>query len=349
MDRGYELSPMANLFCEYGTERETGPSTARVVANIATKPNLSREDVVDTQDWNNNIFTRYRLQEPELSLLQQTITELQIFIQRMARLIPERTSYFLVDPEDNATCLLGGSQTPAQLQAAWTMIAKRMEAAQQFILKYQEEYKGGTIPSSPVSTNNELHAELKDISLPESKLRYVYAEFPRHSAARTSADRREIRAERSWDHIVTIPAWMREEDENSVEGPYEPTLSSVGKQTERETGPRKKDKPRRETDDVANRRVSFAPSQEITTGSIPLVPPQEATPSGALLGSGTPFRSQTTFFKGAEGETVPLFPRHRKEQQPGATGNLLHGLATPSGPSSFQTPRFNPVLIPRHG
>lgn len=272
MERGYEMSPMANLYWEYGTERETGPSTARIVANIAIKPNLSREDVIDTRNWNSNVFTCYRLQESELSVVQQTVTELQIFIQRMAKLILECMGYFIVDPEDNATRLLEGSQTLAQLQAAWTMIMKRMEAAQQFIMKYQEEYKGETTPSSPVSTTNELHAELKEISSPESKLRYIYAEFPRHSTARTSADRREIRAERNWDHIVTIPAWMREDDNDLMDKPYEPTLSSVGDRSEREAEPGKKDKPGREGND-ASKRVSFAPSQGNPSGAISLVPP----------------------------------------------------------------------------
>jgi hypothetical protein len=155
MDRGYKLSPMANLYREFLMERETGPSTTRAVANIATKPNLSADDVVDTYTWNKDSFTRYALRET--GAIQQTITELQIFIQKMVALITECTMYFIVDPGENGMRLLEGSQTLAQLQAAWTMISKRMEAAQKFILKYQEEYKGTAVPTSPVSTTVDLH------------------------------------------------------------------------------------------------------------------------------------------------------------------------------------------------
>ena len=118
--------------------------------------------------------------------------ELQIFIQKMAGLIPEHNTYFIVDPGDNSIRLLEGSQTLSQLQAAWTMISKRMEAAQRFILKYQEKYKGTTVPSSPISTATDLHTQLEEITSSDDKLWHIYSTFPRHSAGQSSADRREI-------------------------------------------------------------------------------------------------------------------------------------------------------------
>jgi len=314
---------MANLYREFLTERETGASTARAVANITTKPNLSAEDVVDSHAWNKNSFMRYVLRDADS--LQQTITELQIFIQKMAALIPERSKYFIVDPGDNGMHLLQGSQTLAQLPAAWTMISKRMEAAQRFILKYQEEYKGTRVPLSLVSTATDLHQQLEDLTVYDDRLRYMYSEFPHHNVAQTAADHREIKADRNWDYIVTVPHWMKEVVANEPEDDYEPTISSLGRHDE-EQEPERTELEREET---ANRCVSFFPVHT-------------APPDIPLLGTGTPFESQSSFFQNPKGDPIAPFPKHRRAQHQADPTNLLHGLATPSGPSSFQMPRFNP-------
>ncbi|KIM47371.1 hypothetical protein M413DRAFT_7868 [Hebeloma cylindrosporum] len=320
---------MANLFREYGTERESGPSTSRVVVSIATKPNLSQDDVVDTKTWNPNAFTRYRLRDDEHEKAQQTITELQIFIQQMAKLILERTTYFIVDPDDNASRLLEGSQTPAQLQAAWTMLSKCMEAAQHFILKYQEEYKGGIVPTSPASTKPELHEELGNLDNNSEKLRFAYAEFPRHSVVHSSADKREIKTDRNWEYIVTLPAWMREMLDNQSSYDDRRTISSVGDTTERRQLPENEVY---ECSRSEERWVAFAHPEPQPNPSMVAIP---------LLGTGTPFRSQTTFFQTEKGQPIEPFPKHKSDKH-SEGGNLLHGLATPSGPTSFHTPRFDP-------
>jgi hypothetical protein len=108
---------------------------------------------------------------------------MQVYLQHMVALIPERKSYFIVDPNDTGIKLLGGAQSLGQLQAAWLMISKRMDAAQRFVKKYEEEYKGeGEPPNSPALTALELHQEVGEEKYYASKLRTIYGKFPQHNA-----------------------------------------------------------------------------------------------------------------------------------------------------------------------
>ncbi|KAF9536053.1 hypothetical protein CPC08DRAFT_771764 [Agrocybe pediades] len=166
MEEGYAMSLMATLFREYAAEGETGSSTMSRTVWISTHPSLKPDDVVDTVNENEDGYMRYKLEDKLLRKVVTTVTELQVFVQRMAALLPERNgSYFIVDPEEVVDKTLTGAQTMSQLYAAWMILTKRTEAAQRFIVKYQEEYKGEPSPSSPVSTSASLHKELQEISV----------------------------------------------------------------------------------------------------------------------------------------------------------------------------------------
>ena len=172
MEKGYSLSPMYSLWLEYCNEGEASKSTQSRVVFYATKPSLARDEVVDRGA--NTSTDRYTVHRPLLEQISHTVNELQVFIQHMASLIEERHSYFQVDPDDTSLKVLGGAETTSQLHAAWIGLTSCLSAAQTFMLKYQQEYQDAPVPTSPVSTNPDIHRYITSLPDIDDRLRSIY-------------------------------------------------------------------------------------------------------------------------------------------------------------------------------
>ena len=178
MENGYSLSPMYNLWLEYCNEGEASKSTQSRVVFYATKPSLARDEVVDRGA--DTSTQCYMVHKPLFEQIGRTVNELQVFIQHMAGLIDERSTYFQVDPDDTLLKVLGGAETTSQLHAAWLGLTSRLGAAQKFMLKYQQEYQNAPVPPSPVSTNPDIHRFISGLPDIDDKLRNIHGTIPRY-------------------------------------------------------------------------------------------------------------------------------------------------------------------------
>jgi hypothetical protein len=77
-------------------------------------------------------------------------------------MVPTRTRFFCVDPEDAILSTLRGSGNAAQISAAWELMRKRLELGREFLNKYVKEFKNPDYIEdfSPASTSKELTDEL---------------------------------------------------------------------------------------------------------------------------------------------------------------------------------------------
>ena len=115
----YKDSLMAKLMEQYsGEEDNTNLSTEAWVTLLATKDDLEPELVERVEDLNKGI-TKYKLSDDFLENLHKASTELQVFVEKAAELLEERTRHFIVDPKDTLIHILRGTSSLPQLNVAW--------------------------------------------------------------------------------------------------------------------------------------------------------------------------------------------------------------------------------------
>ncbi|KAK6996605.1 hypothetical protein R3P38DRAFT_2565369, partial [Favolaschia claudopus] len=153
MEKGYEESSMGRLHKEYLSSGELYASTYNSVQLLATQTKLSKGDIWDRGVAKVDSPPRFQISPTLLSRISRVSAELQEFLRRAAALIPGRTTFFVVDPEDSCLPILSGAQDLHQLEAAWELLRSRLELGHRFFLKYTEEFKDKeTAPVSPAST-----------------------------------------------------------------------------------------------------------------------------------------------------------------------------------------------------
>lgn len=114
MENGYAMSPMYALYLEYAQEDKDRHSVSRRAAWLAASLNLDLEDVQESGGNGNSAEEqKYRITSNLLSRIQQTINKFQVFLERMAGLIPERRKgqFFVIDPGDMIIRTLTKSQS----------------------------------------------------------------------------------------------------------------------------------------------------------------------------------------------------------------------------------------------
>lgn len=82
------LSPMYMLYLEYAKEEEDKHSVSRRAALLAAAPNL---DLEDTEEFEieGTAGKYFRIKQNMLTRICCTMTKFQVFVERMAGLIPE--------------------------------------------------------------------------------------------------------------------------------------------------------------------------------------------------------------------------------------------------------------------
>ena len=119
MEDGFVNSPMAKLVREY-----SGDADYLEASSIPTETNinlflemseLEPETIVDRGPDRDRGLPRYHLDTLTLDRIAVVVTEQQIFLERAAGLITERTSYFKIDPGDTLLPMLKGTLSLAQL------------------------------------------------------------------------------------------------------------------------------------------------------------------------------------------------------------------------------------------
>ena len=318
MENGYSLSPMYNLWLEYCNEGEASKSTQSRVVFYATKPSLARDEVVDRGT--NTSTERYMVHKPLLEQICRTVSELQVFIQHMAGLIDERTTYFQVDPDDTLLKVLGGAETISQLHAAWLGLTSRLGAAQKFMIKYQQEYQNASVPSSPVSTNPDIHKYISELPDIDDKLRNIHGTIPRH-ASKLSRDARQQLTETKgkWDNIIPTPPWLATPAQKSSS-----PISDVPARTSYKAASSFTLPDEVESSTPVQRKQSSTPWKGSKAVQFAPQPNPSEPPQSALMSSGTPFKSSKGLFLQGDESNLGPFPSAAPNRNLSAS-NFLYG------------------------
>ena len=173
---------MYSLIFEYNKEQGDNLSMAAEVSWILQKPSLKPEHIEKVGD-DSDPYAAVRLVNSELQPILHVVTELQVFLDRMAQLIEERTTIFRVDPRETMTLALQGCASRSQLEVAYKILLKRLLTAQQMIMKYESQYhqlEAPETPLSPLSTVPELYNEFDNIESMDDRMRFMLGNIPRH-------------------------------------------------------------------------------------------------------------------------------------------------------------------------
>ena len=256
--------------------------------------------------------------KPLLEQISCTVSELQVFIQHMAGMIEERRTYFQVDPDDTLLKVLGGAETTSQLHAAWLSLTSQLSVAQKFMLKYQQEYQNNSVPSSPVSTNPDVHQYIAGLPDIDDKLRSIHGAIPRHAEKLPRKARQQItETKEKWEQVIPTPPWLASSPITDVPARtsykaassftlpdiVEPTETVQKRQISTVLTPWKE-----------SRVVQFTPQTNTTESPLPLAP----------MSSGTPFKSSKGLFSQGEGQDLGPFPQTGPNRHTSAS-NFLYG------------------------
>lgn len=319
MENGYSLSPMYSLWLEYCNEGEDSKSTQSRVVFYAMKPSLARDEVIDRGVGTST--QRYMVHKPLLEQIGRTVNELQVFIQHMVGLIEERSTYFQVDPNDTLLKVLGGAETTSQLHATWLGLTSRLEAAQKFMLKYQQEYQNALVLPSPVSTNPDIHKYISGLPDVDDKLRNIHGSIPRHANKLSHNTRqRLIEANEKWENVLLAPPWLATPAQKTS-SPISDVLARTSyKAASSFTLPDEVDSsvPTQRKQALApwkgSKAVQFAPQVETL----------EPSQSLSLMSSGTLFKSSKGIFSQDEEHNPGPFPPAGPNRHVSAS-NFLYG------------------------
>jgi hypothetical protein len=183
MDRGFALSPMADLIRSYNQHMDEEFSLFRRVTTIASKKAL---DISEVMDRGVSLFAQpvaqYGLETGFLLRTDRTIKEMQNLLAQASKLIKGRSTCFTIDPHSVFSRVLRSAHDLSELHLAWVGMSERMDLAQQSFLKYQSEYTAETeneVLLSPVSTSPEVYSVFpRDNSTLAMDLNYVFDNVP---------------------------------------------------------------------------------------------------------------------------------------------------------------------------
>ena len=298
-------SPMIKLMEEYTGEKIGNDiSTESWVNILSTMTDLESDHVERMEDRNKGI-TKYRLSQNLLATLNRTTVELQIFVERAADLIEERSQHFVVDPKDTLSYILTGTSSLPQLNVAWKTIQKRLDLGhrtlQKYALQYQQAPQEENLLLSPISTLPDIHSGLKELTTADQRLRYMYQKFPHHREQLTSQAESALDQSKSWMNILPLP--------NTLKGLLIP--ESEFKEQKRASTSKGKQK---------EARVDLDEDDEVPAERI-------------WLGSDMPYKGPNKWFGGGRLKSRTSMSSTTAATKPMKTNqNVLFGIATPQIP-----------------
>ena len=306
-ERGYDNSPMVRLMRQYKEDsNDDNTSTCQRANTLSSKTTLLMSDIIERR----GIQVTYSLHTALFEEVTRILSELQIFLERTSAMIPERTSYFKVDPRDTFLSILKESSNLGQIHAAWRGLSRGLALAQENLTKYERQYRGpiegedSEIPMSPISMDIGIYEAIEGEEDKDFRMRYIYKKVPHHQDQIHSP--RKLRDGTAWSSIIPLPHDIQEATSNTL--PTIPEQSFTSDNSGMETFEREKGK-RRITDEFIS-------------------PP--TSPHIVNVGYGTPFKSSSQFFVRPG---IPLPPLETLMQR-----NVLVGLGLP------QTPAFENLL-----
>ena len=295
---------MAKLMEQYsGEEDGTDLSTEAWVTLLATKDDLEPELIERVEDLNKGI-TKYKLSDDFLEELSKTSTELQVFVEKAARLLQERTRHFIVDPKDTLIHILKGTSSLPQLNVAWKTIQRRLELGNCTLNKYMQQYQldpHTELLLSPISTLPDLHEGLNNLHTADQRLRFLYQKFPNHHEQLPEQAEVALSQGKSWMNVLPLPTTWKNVFIPDKESPPE----------------------------ASERRASKGKQKEIRE-SADEEDSEQAT--RIWLGSETPFKGPNKWFGGGRLRARESLSEQKATQSNKTNQNVLFGIATPQIP-----------------
>ncbi|KAJ7802038.1 hypothetical protein B0H14DRAFT_2614762, partial [Mycena olivaceomarginata] len=181
-----DVTQMEKLVKEYEQSGDSidsaNASTAHSVQMLALMTTLEQKDLVDRGEFRPARIARYGLEEQLYWRVSRVVTELQEFLYKALLLVPGRTGFFHVDPEDLFLPVLQETNDIARLLMAWELLRSRLDLGHRFFFKYEKEcWLPQSIEAfSPASTTQQLQDEMSQLTSPEEKMRHVLACYPHH-------------------------------------------------------------------------------------------------------------------------------------------------------------------------
>lgn len=216
---GYTSFPMAKLMEQYWKERDDDPATQQWATNLRAKKTLAARDIIYLDNTDANVALVNEL----LADVTQVIAELQTFLERTSGLIPERQTFFKVDPRDTFMNILSGAMDLLQLHAAWFGLNKWIGLAQENLDKYEAQYcqpsepPNFVVPTSPISTDPKIYEVISDLGELDSKMRYIYQSVLHLQEGIQSP--RKLTNGSTWGDIILLPENLAELHHNEVNSP----------------------------------------------------------------------------------------------------------------------------------
>jgi hypothetical protein len=149
---------MANLrLVLHDDDREDYFSTYKAASNIAIK--------IDQRFLQSISIACFCLSDGYATHLNKTMGDLQDILKKASDLIPERTMYYKLDPQELLMTVLEGAHNLGQLHAAWTALHGHLKVGLKMFEKYDKQYQSLTSPSSPASTAPEIYKTIKTLPI----------------------------------------------------------------------------------------------------------------------------------------------------------------------------------------
>ncbi|KAJ7878891.1 hypothetical protein B0H13DRAFT_2346282 [Mycena leptocephala] len=183
MDRGFALSPMADLVLAFNHHSDEDYSLFRRVNTLSSKKALDISEIIDRGVSIVPLPTaRFGLETGFLLRTDRTIKEMQALLIQAAGLIRGRTSCFTIDPHAVISRVLRSANDLNELHSAWVAMSERLDLSQRNFLKYQTEYRAESdqeLLLSPISTVPDIYAVFpREKSSLASDLNYLYDHVP---------------------------------------------------------------------------------------------------------------------------------------------------------------------------
>jgi hypothetical protein len=136
--------------------------------------------------------------------LHVTIFKLQDILKRAADLIPERETYFKIDPRGIFFKVLRGVQDLGQLHATWAALRKRVKIGLKTFEKYDRQYQTFEALRSLATIALGVYDELEKIPEDRDKLRYLYDSLP-HLHLQIHKKARQRTSVGRWESMLHVP------------------------------------------------------------------------------------------------------------------------------------------------
>ncbi|KAF8213357.1 hypothetical protein K438DRAFT_1750659 [Mycena galopus ATCC 62051] len=192
MERGFALSPMADLVRAYNSSSDSELSLFQRVMMLASKASFDISDILDQGVIAESSSTKYELacfslETGFLLRTERTLKEMQDTLSQAASLVVGQNSCFHIDPYRILITVLYIANSLGELQASWSTLAEHLNLVHRNFEKYQSEFQASSeeeYPLSLVSTQPELYSVFPRDATPAANIDYFYVEIPHHKKQR---------------------------------------------------------------------------------------------------------------------------------------------------------------------